>query len=86
MPLSVVLISSIFMVHTVIRSWNIPYLYKTSSLATLFHGLDVAAFEDYGRKFKEHEREMDDDMFEIAKKMRVRLGHNGDGRLKLKKE
>lgn len=86
MPLSVVLISTIFMVHTVIRSWKTPYLYKTSTLATLFHGLEVAAFEDYETKFKEHERELDNDMFKIAKKMRVRLGPNRDGWLKLKKE
>jgi hypothetical protein len=86
MPLSVVLISAIFMIHTVIRSWKIPYLYKTSSLATLFHGLEVAAYEDYERGFVEHEKETDEDMFEIAKKMHVRLGHDRDGRLKFKKE
>jgi hypothetical protein len=86
MPLSVVLISTIFMIQTVVQSWKIPYLYKTSSLATLFHGLDVVAFEDYEREFKEHEKEMDDDMFDIAKKMHLRLGHDRNGRLKLKKE
>lgn len=86
MPLSVLFISTVFMIQTVVRSWKIPYLYKTSSLATLFHGLDVAAFEDYEKKFKEQEKEMDNDIFEIAKKMSVRLGQDRDGRLKLKKE
>jgi hypothetical protein len=86
MPLSVFLISTVFMIYTVVRCWKIPYLYKTSSLATLFHGLEVAAFEDFEKNFEEHEKETDDDMFKIAEKMRVRLGHDGNGRLKLKKE
>ena len=84
MPLSIVFLSTIFIMFTIFRNWKTSYMYKNSSLATLFHGLEISALEKYEETFKEYDKETEGDMMAISKKMRVRLGCDRDGRLKLK--
>ncbi|KAF2796181.1 hypothetical protein K505DRAFT_1967 [Melanomma pulvis-pyrius CBS 109.77] len=84
-PLSMVILSVIFLVLTIVESSRKPYLFKTSIMAVLFHGLEGwdlsgSQAEIDGRKKTERGLLMQ------AKEMRVRLRQNEEGSLKLKKE
>lgn len=84
-PLSMVVLSILVLVLTIVKSSRKPYLFKTSIIAVLFHGLEGWDLSDSqtdidGRKKTERGLLMQ------AKEMRVRLRQNEEGSLKLKKE
>jgi hypothetical protein len=89
MPLSVVFIGLLFLVLSILESWNKDYLLKTSILAVMFYGLDthdwknndVGDMEGVSRR-----RALENNLTKEAEKIRVAFVHNEDGQMKLKKE
>jgi len=84
-PLSMVFVSTVFLVLTIVSSSRKQYLFKTSILAVLYHGFerrDTSSSEaeiDGGRKTGQ-------ELYVRSKDVRVRLGNDKEGSLKLKKE
>jgi hypothetical protein len=89
MPLALIFLSILFLLLTALQSAGKSYLFKTSLLAVLFHGLeDLDTGSLVGKE--EHEggagfRETRRDLIEKAERCKVRLGRNKDGHLKIVK-
>jgi hypothetical protein len=84
-PLSMVLLSILFLIMTILKSSRREYRFKTSILAILFHRLES------GCEVQNSQAEMDGDkidtaVLKLAKSMKVRLRENNKGNLKLKKD
>lgn len=85
LPLSVVLTSILFLFVTIFQSRTKPYLFKTSIIAVLFHGLegwDISAVQVESNK----RRVTYDELMEKSGTMTVRFRENEEGSWKLKKE
>ena len=87
MPLALDFIATLFLLLTALQSAKKPYLFKTSLLAVLFHGLDGINAGDFRDKEDGLKREMTRhtrrDLVERAGQCKVRLGRNKDGELKM---
>ena len=82
MPISIVIASSIFLLLTIVKSSKKPYLFKTSILAALFHGLrerDVSGFPVLTRAG----RVVSKDLVKESEAIVVTLKRNNEGILKL---
>lgn len=93
MPLSVVFISLVFMLLTIFESSKKEYLFKTSILAIMFHGLDTLE-RDEGTEVGHEEgfghgngrKSADEDLWHRTKSIKAVLKKDENERLKLKKE
>jgi hypothetical protein len=83
-PIAMVLFSVVFLVLTIMKSSKKEYLFKTSILAILFHGLEN--WELHSIKVEIDGRKTNKALSKLAKGMKVRLSENDEGILKLKKE
>ncbi|KAL9618782.1 MAG: hypothetical protein Q9160_006576 [Pyrenula sp. 1 TL-2023] len=86
MPVSVVFLSTMFLILTILQSWHQEHLYRSSTLAELFHGLEgwdtnELKLETGSGKVKE----TDSRLLEKAKHMKVTLKENDEGILKFMK-
>jgi hypothetical protein len=84
-PLFVVFLSVVILILTIINSSRKQYLFKTSILAVLFHGLEGWNISD-SQTEPDGRRKTDHELLQLAKGMRVSLRKNDEGSLKLKKE
>ena len=85
MPLSIVFISIMFFVLTIFESSKRPYVFKTSIIAVLFHGLegwDVSGSQFSGGRESVTDREL----VYRAKMMTAAFKRNEEGSLKLRRE
>jgi hypothetical protein len=84
-PLFIVTLSIVLLIITIITSSRKQYLFKTSILAVLFHGLEGWYIAD-SQTETDGRKKTDVELLKIAKGMRVSLLKNQEGSLKLKKE
>ncbi|KAL9617965.1 MAG: hypothetical protein Q9160_007270 [Pyrenula sp. 1 TL-2023] len=86
MPLSIVLLSGIFLVLTVVQSWNRHTRFRSSIVAALFHGLE--GWDDDELRIERDsggEKETDSMLLKKAERMKVVLKENDKGTLKFVK-
>jgi hypothetical protein len=95
LPLTTVLVTFLFLALTIAKSRSQPYLFKTSIMAVLFHGLegwDLSGAQAAGRSATgmgeggARKRVVDDELVERSKMMIARLEENDKGSLKLKRD
>ena len=83
LPVSIVLLSTLFLIITIVRSRREPYLFRNSILAAIFYGLEewrVDELQDLDRS------RTDSGLMKMATKMRATLVSDGDGHLKFSSE
>lgn len=82
MPISIVILSTIFLVLTIVESRKKPYLFKTSILATIFHGLEERSVSDVSA-LTETNRVVSKDLVRESETIVVKLKRNNEDMLKL---
>lgn len=85
LPLSSVLLSTVFLLLTALQSARKPYLYKTSLVATLFHGLEGWSKDEMRSQTKWKKQETGWDLLKVAEKSNAKFARNPDGDLKILK-
>ncbi|KAJ4292629.1 hypothetical protein N0V90_009292 [Kalmusia sp. IMI 367209] len=85
-PLLIIFMSMVFFTTTVSRDRNRSYLFKTSLLPVLLHGLEYESVGLDGTSKVERDKETYEVLMRAAEKIRVRLEKNEEGVLKLKRQ